>query len=208
MGFSSPSPESTRCIVGGAFLGTLLRRSCQGIIPGLLGSRPPPPWRVQVWAGCFSFCSDRQDAQERGEEVYYVYADGADGLGTREQCEAVQGYQWITPPWSFDSFGKALYSVVIIFTLDGWHEIAFSAMNARLSPPGLNAVAWNNTWASLYFLCVVLSSIVLMLLLVGVVFSMYSYLNVTERGERLTSLKQVRKGITRGGPRVPVERRY
>lgn len=75
-------------------------------------------------------------------------------------------------------------------------EMAPSTLNGyailrRLAEPGLNAVAWNNTWAGLYFLLVLLSSLVLALLFVGVVFSMYTFLNLTHRGRRMTSLKQV-----------------
>lgn len=62
----------------------------------------------------------------------------------------------------------------------------------RVSAEGLNAEAWNNTWAGVFFLCVILISLVLVLLLVGVVFSMYTFINLTKRsGRRLSSLKQV-----------------
>lgn len=61
-----------------------------------------------------------------------------------------------------------------------------------MSAEGLNAKAWNNTWAAIFFLCVLLISLVLVLLLVGMVFSMYTFTNLTKRsGRRLSSLKQV-----------------
>lgn len=69
---------------------------------------------------------------------------------------------------------------------------AFVRVHGRLSSPGLNGVAWNNSWAGLYFLLVLLSSLVLAQLFVGVVFSMYTFLNLTQSGNRMTSLKQVR----------------
>lgn len=122
---------------------------------------------------------------------YHVYRTSDNGIETQLDCINA-GYVWKTPRWNFDSFGHALHSVFIIFTLNSWHKILFSAINARVSSPGLNAVEWSNTWAGLYFLCVVLSSLVLVLLFVGVVFSMYTFLNLTKSGERLTSLKQVR----------------
>ena len=61
-----------------------------------------------------------------------------------------------------------------------------------VSADGLNAEAWSNTWAALFFLCVILISLVLVLLVVGVVFSMHTFINLTKRsGRRLSSLKQV-----------------
>lgn len=69
----------------------------------------------------------------------------------------------------------------------------FSALlPPRVSDEGLNAVEWNSTWAGLFFLCVLMISLVLVLLIFGVVFSMYTFLNLTKRsGRRLSSLKQV-----------------
>lgn len=62
----------------------------------------------------------------------------------------------------------------------------------RVAADGLNAAAWGNTWASLYFLLLILISLVLELLVIGVVYSMYTFINVTKRsGDRLASLKQV-----------------
>lgn len=62
-----------------------------------------------------------------------------------------------------------------------------------VSTEGLNAKKWHNTWASIFFLLVLLISLVLVLLLVGVVFSMYTFINLTKRsGQRLSSLKQVK----------------
>lgn len=61
-----------------------------------------------------------------------------------------------------------------------------------VSAEGLNAKEWHNTWAAIFFLLVLLISLVLVLLLVGVVFSMYTFINLTKRsGQRLSSLKQV-----------------
>lgn len=67
---------------------------------------------------------------------------------------------------------------------------------SRVSSEGLNAEQWNSAWAGLFFLCVLMISIVLVLLVVGVVFSMYTFLNLTKNsGQRLSSLKQVNCGM-------------
>lgn len=102
---------------------------------------------------------------------------------------------------SFGDHGtkQALNSILIMFTFNGWHKILFSAVNARVSSTGLNAVAWNSTWAGLFFLCVLLTSLVLVLMFVGVVFSMYTFLNLTQSHQRLASLKQVRLRCVAGG---------
>lgn len=61
-----------------------------------------------------------------------------------------------------------------------------------MADEGLNGSEWNNTWAALFFLFVLLLSLVLVLLFVGMVFSMYTFINLTKRsGQRLSSLKQV-----------------
>lgn len=144
----------------------------------------------QLWAGTFSYCSDDAEAAARGESNFFVYRTNGNGIEEQQDCENA-GYQWKTTDYNFDTLVQAMYSVLVVFTFNGWHEIMFSAINARVSSAGLNAVAWHKTWASLYFLCLVFTSMVLNLLLVGVVFSMYSFLNLTDNRKRLASLKQV-----------------
>ncbi|CAN0338312.1 unnamed protein product, partial [Hapterophycus canaliculatus] len=99
---------------------------------------------------------------------FYVYTTDDNGIETQAECEA-QGFEWRNAAWNFDNFGNALQSVLIIFTYNGWQEIMFNAINASVSAEGLNAKKWHNTWAAMFFLFVLLISLVLMLLLVGVV---------------------------------------
>ncbi|CAM9843940.1 unnamed protein product [Ectocarpus sp. 6 AP-2014] len=145
---------------------------------------------LQVWEGTFGYCSDPVTAEAHGEEVFYVYHTSENGIEGQQECEA-EGYEWGNATWNFDNFGNALQSVLIIFTYDGWQNIMFNAINARVADEGLNGSEWNNTWAALFFLFVLLLSLVLVLLFVGMVFSMYTFINLTKRsGQRLSSLKQ------------------
>ncbi|CAM9483745.1 unnamed protein product, partial [Ectocarpus fasciculatus] len=145
---------------------------------------------LQVWEGTFGYCSDPVTAEAHGEEVFYVYRTSENGIEGQQECEA-EGYEWGNATWNFDNFGNALQSVLIIFTYNGWQNIMFNAINARVADEGLNGSEWNNTWAALFFLLVLLFSLVLVLLFVGMVFSMYTFINLTKRsGQRLSSLKQ------------------
>lgn len=47
-----------------------------------------------------------------------------------------------------------------------------------------------------------MTSLVLVLLIVSVIFSMYTFLNLTGKGQRLSSLKQVRLGCGFGYSQV------
>ncbi|CAM9119896.1 unnamed protein product [Discosporangium mesarthrocarpum] len=143
---------------------------------------------LQVWAGSFNYCSDPVTAEANGKDDYYVYYDGTSFSGQTE-CEEA-GYEWKNAKWNFDTLGDALHSVFIIFTFNGWHHIMFSAVNARVRALGQNAQAWNNVSAGLFFLCVLLSFVILILLIIGVVHSTFMFLNYTRSGERLSSLKQ------------------
>ncbi|CAB1107988.1 unnamed protein product [Ectocarpus sp. CCAP 1310/34] len=170
------SSRKALCLVGGVVVFFWL----QGAIVGL-----------QVWEGTFGYCSDPVIAEAHGEEVFYVYHTSENGIEGQQECEA-EGYEWGNATWNFDNFGNALQSVLIIFTYDGWQNIMFNAINARVADKGLNGSEWNNTWAALFFLFVFLLSLVLVLLFVGMVFSMYTFINLTKRsGQRLSSLKQV-----------------
>eukprot|EP00903_Cladosiphon_okamuranus_P008160 g7859.t1 len=145
---------------------------------------------LQVWGGTFNFCSDPATAEAHGVTSFFVYRTEENGIEGQSECEAA-GFEWKNAKWNFDHIGNALQSVLVIFTYNGWQGIMFHAINARVSAGGLNAEAWNNTWAAVFFLCVILISLVLVLLLVGVVFSMYTFINLTKRsGRRLSSLKQ------------------
>eukprot|EP00752_Nemacystus_decipiens_P004767 g4338.t2 len=145
---------------------------------------------LQVWGGTFNFCSNPATAEEHEQSVFYVYRTEENGMEGQSECEEA-GLEWRNAEWNFDHIGNALQSVLVIFTYNGWQDILFHAINARVSADGLNAEAWHNTWAAVFFLCVILISLVLALLLVGVVFSMYTFTNLTKRsGRRLSSLKQ------------------
>lgn len=76
------------------------------IIFGILG--------VQLFKGTFFFCE--------GENIK--------GVKNKTDCLAIQGNVWINRKYNFDDLGKALMSLFVLSSRDGWVNIMYTGLDA------------------------------------------------------------------------------
>lgn len=100
------------------------------IIFGILG--------VQLFKGTFFFCE--------GEHIK--------GVKNRDDCLSIEGNVWINRKYNFDDLGKALMSLFVLSSRDGWVNIMYTGLDAV----GVNQqpIVNHNEWRLLYFIAFIL----------------------------------------------------
>lgn len=100
------------------------------IIFGILG--------VQLFKGTFYFCE--------GEHIK--------GVKNRKECEAIEGNAWSNQKYNFDDLGKALMSLFVLSSRDGWVNIMYTGLDAV----GVDQqpIVNHNEWRLLYFIAFIL----------------------------------------------------
>lgn len=100
------------------------------IIFGILG--------VQLFKGTFFFCE--------GEHIK--------GVKNRTECESIEGNIWRNREYNFDDLGKALMSLFVLSSRDGWVNIMYTGLDAV----GVDQqpIVNHNEWRLLYFIAFIL----------------------------------------------------
>jgi hypothetical protein len=95
--------------------------------------------------------------------------------------------QWKSAYLNFDNFFSALYCIITIFSLDGWERIYFSAVDGvgiDISPKPNSATAF-----ACFFVLLILLSYLTIQMIAGAMYGAFMYLNCTQGGSRISSLK-------------------
>ncbi|XP_055525696.1 voltage-dependent T-type calcium channel subunit alpha-1G isoform X2 [Wyeomyia smithii] len=100
------------------------------IIFGILG--------VQLFKGTFFYCE--------GENIK--------GVKNKQDCKAIEGNVWINRKYNFDDLGKALMSLFVLSSRDGWVNIMYTGLDAV----GVDQqpIVNYNEWRLLYFIAFIL----------------------------------------------------
>ncbi|XP_038117628.1 voltage-dependent T-type calcium channel subunit alpha-1G isoform X4 [Culex quinquefasciatus] len=100
------------------------------IIFGILG--------VQLFKGTFYYCE--------GENIK--------GVKNKTDCKSIEGNVWINRKYNFDDLGKALMSLFVLSSRDGWVNIMYTGLDAVGvdQQPIVNF----NEWRLLYFIAFIL----------------------------------------------------
>ncbi|XP_061497751.1 voltage-dependent T-type calcium channel subunit alpha-1G isoform X7 [Anopheles gambiae] len=100
------------------------------IIFGILG--------VQLFKGTFYYCE--------GENIK--------GVKNKQDCLAIEGNVWINRKYNFDDLGKALMSLFVLSSRDGWVNIMYTGLDAV----GVDQqpIVNYNEWRLLYFIAFIL----------------------------------------------------
>ncbi|XP_035773976.1 voltage-dependent T-type calcium channel subunit alpha-1G-like isoform X5 [Anopheles albimanus] len=100
------------------------------IIFGILG--------VQLFKGTFYYCE--------GENIK--------GVRNKSECLSIEGNVWINRKYNFDDLGKALMSLFVLSSRDGWVNIMYTGLDAV----GVDQqpIVNYNEWRLLYFIAFIL----------------------------------------------------
>ncbi|XP_055634559.1 voltage-dependent T-type calcium channel subunit alpha-1G isoform X4 [Toxorhynchites rutilus septentrionalis] len=100
------------------------------IIFGILG--------VQLFKGTFYYCE--------GENIK--------GVKNKSDCQSINGNVWINRKYNFDDLGKALMSLFVLSSRDGWVNIMYTGLDAV----GVDQqpIVNYNEWRLLYFIAFIL----------------------------------------------------
>ncbi|XP_055600094.1 voltage-dependent T-type calcium channel subunit alpha-1G isoform X2 [Uranotaenia lowii] len=100
------------------------------IIFGILG--------VQLFKGTFYYCE--------GENIK--------GVRNKTECKKIEGNVWINRKYNFDDLGKALMSLFVLSSRDGWVNIMYTGLDAV----GVDQqpIVNYNEWRLLYFIAFIL----------------------------------------------------
>lgn len=143
---------------------------------------------MQVFGGYFSDCSD-PDYPEATEKSGPApgFPDGCSG----RYLDSISGEsvkrEWRSAYLNFDNFFGALKCTITIFSLDGWTRIYFSAVDSY--DIGYSPKTNTSTALAAYFVMLILLSFVTIQMLVGAMYGAFMYLNCTQGGTRISSLK-------------------
>ncbi|XP_058837307.1 voltage-dependent T-type calcium channel subunit alpha-1G isoform X2 [Topomyia yanbarensis] len=100
------------------------------IIFGILG--------VQLFKGTFFYCE--------GENIK--------GVKTKDECRKSDGNVWINRKYNFDDLGKALMSLFVLSSRDGWVNIMYTGLDAV--GVDMQPIVNYNEWRLLYFIAFIL----------------------------------------------------
>lgn len=60
---------------------------------------------------------------------HYCKAENITGISNRSECE-FRGYKWENQKYNFDDLGKALMSLFVLSSRDGWVNIMYTGLDA------------------------------------------------------------------------------
>lgn len=61
---------------------------------------------------------------------YYCKGENARGIRNRTECMTDPSNQWVNQKYNFDDLGKALMSLFVLSSRDGWVNIMYTGLDA------------------------------------------------------------------------------
>lgn len=61
---------------------------------------------------------------------YYCEGENIKGVKNKTDCKSIEGNVWINRKYNFDDLGKALMSLFVLSSRDGWVNIMYTGLDA------------------------------------------------------------------------------